>query len=115
EDESLLRVPFYVTDYIDGNVITTALPSPLDQDPGARRRLANDLVDTLVEIHAANVAVPALLAFLRPGNYNERQVRRFAQLWEVNQTRDLPKVVDVRSEEHTSELQSRGHLVCRLL
>src|SRR5690625_7441818 len=24
-------------------------------------------------------------------------------------------VVEVRSEEHTSELQSRGHLVCRLL
>src|SRR5437870_9725515 len=24
-------------------------------------------------------------------------------------------VVDTRSEEHTSELQSRGHLVCRLL
>src|SRR5690625_5767420 len=23
--------------------------------------------------------------------------------------------VDIRSEEHTSELQSRGHLVCRLL
>src|SRR5439155_12453383 len=25
------------------------------------------------------------------------------------------KVCDMRSEEHTSELQSRGHLVCRLL
>src|SRR5437870_11467175 len=25
------------------------------------------------------------------------------------------RTVDVRSEEHTSELQSRGHLVCRLL
>src|SRR5690625_5594297 len=24
-------------------------------------------------------------------------------------------LVDLRSEEHTSELQSRGHLVCRLL
>src|SRR5690625_5495754 len=24
-------------------------------------------------------------------------------------------IYDVRSEEHTSELQSRGHLVCRLL
>src|SRR5437660_2521981 len=23
--------------------------------------------------------------------------------------------IDIRSEEHTSELQSRGHLVCRLL
>src|SRR5439155_19965177 len=26
-----------------------------------------------------------------------------------------PWVADLRSEEHTSELQSRGHLVCRLL
>jgi aminoglycoside phosphotransferase (APT) family kinase protein len=95
EDESLLGVPFYVMDYIDGDVITNELPPPLDDDPEARRRLANDLVDTLVEIHAADVRVPALAAFARPGNYNERQVRRFSQLWEVNQTRDLPKVVDV--------------------
>src|SRR5690625_6213388 len=28
---------------------------------------------------------------------------------------DLPQVAIDRSEEHTSELQSRGHLVCRLL
>src|SRR5690625_6763598 len=28
---------------------------------------------------------------------------------------DLAPLVDQRSEEHTSELQSRGHLVCRLL
>jgi aminoglycoside phosphotransferase (APT) family kinase protein len=95
EDDSLLGVPFYVMDYIDGDVITTALPPPLDQDPGARRRLADDLVDTLVEIHAADVSAPGLGTFLRPGNYNERQVRRFAQLWELNQTRDLPKVVSV--------------------
>src|SRR5690625_6918100 len=28
---------------------------------------------------------------------------------------DPANFLDVRSEEHTSELQSRGHLVCRLL
>src|SRR5439155_19014682 len=28
---------------------------------------------------------------------------------------DHPEIVSGRSEEHTSELQSRGHLVCRLL
>src|SRR5439155_26182532 len=28
---------------------------------------------------------------------------------------DVERFGDVRSEEHTSELQSRGHLVCRLL
>src|SRR5207253_10654341 len=30
-------------------------------------------------------------------------------------TRNVPSAVFLRSEEHTSELQSRGHLVCRLL
>src|SRR5690625_7478734 len=29
--------------------------------------------------------------------------------------RSVRPVCDTRSEEHTSELQSRGHLVCRLL
>src|SRR5690625_5333970 len=29
--------------------------------------------------------------------------------------RAKPIIVGLRSEEHTSELQSRGHLVCRLL
>src|SRR5437660_9028995 len=46
-----------------------------------------------------------------------------ALLGEVASTRSLfmapkaqaAKVPMVRSEEHTSELQSRGHLVCRLL
>src|SRR5690625_5893582 len=28
---------------------------------------------------------------------------------------DVVQPVELRSEEHTSELQSRGHLVCRLL
>src|SRR5690625_3878324 len=36
-----------------------------------------------------------------------------ACVWELNAGRQLP--APARSEEHTSELQSRGHLVCRLL
>src|SRR5690625_6810448 len=33
----------------------------------------------------------------------------------VNANIDPTEMVFIRSEEHTSELQSRGHLVCRLL
>ena len=43
-----------------------------------RRRLAYDLVDTLVEIDAADGAAPALAAYDAPGSYLERQVRRFS-------------------------------------
>ena len=91
EDESVLGVPFYVTRYIDGHVVTNELPSDLD-DPFA---LGMDLVDTLREIHTANVTHPALAAFARPGNYNERQVHRFTQLWEINKTRELQPVEEV--------------------
>src|SRR5207253_6054414 len=46
--------------------------------------------------------------------------RRTSPKWEARKcltaTRRLEKTVSsARSEEHTSELQSRGHLVCRLL
>ena len=90
DDESVLGVPFYVMDFLDGHVITDELPAGTDA-----RRLGEDLVDTLVEIHAADVTTPELAAFARPGSYNERQVKRFAQLWEINKTRELPTVEEV--------------------
>jgi aminoglycoside phosphotransferase (APT) family kinase protein len=94
EDESILGVPFYVMTYLDGHVVTEELPPGLETAE-ARRALADDLVDALVEVHAADVTAPALAAFARPGSYNERQVRRFSQLWGVNQTRDVPRVEEV--------------------
>jgi aminoglycoside phosphotransferase (APT) family kinase protein len=94
DDESVLGVPFYVMAYLDGAVVTEELPLGLGGED-ARRRLAADLVEALVEIHGAEVATPELAAFARPGSYNERQVRRFTQLWEINKTRELPRLDDV--------------------
>ena len=91
EDETVLGAPFYVMTYLEGLVPTEELPPGLEREED-RRRLGDDLVDTLVEIHRADVRTPALAAFARPGNYNERQVRRFSQLWEINRTRPLPAV-----------------------
>ena len=94
EDESLLGVPFYVMEFLHGHVTTDEAPPGLEGEP-ARRALGHDLVGALVEIHAADVTTPGLAAFARPGSYNERQVRRFAQLWEINKTREIPRVEEV--------------------
>ena len=91
EDESILGVPFYVMTYLEGKVVTDELVPGLE-DESARRRLAEDLVEALVEIHRADVRTPGLAAFARPGSYNERQVRRFTQLWGINKTREIPTV-----------------------
>src|SRR5690625_5500004 len=51
------------------------------------------------------------LLFHLPHRYQDRtRVSSIAQLRPEHYV-----VVEGRSEEHTSELQSRGHLVCRLL
>jgi aminoglycoside phosphotransferase (APT) family kinase protein len=94
KDESLLGVPFYVMEELEGVVPTDELPPGLESE-ASRRALGDDLVDALVEIHDADVATSSLVAFARAGSYNERQVRRFAQLWEINKTRELPAVDDV--------------------
>jgi aminoglycoside phosphotransferase (APT) family kinase protein len=94
EDEAVIGVPFYVMRFLDGHVVTSELPPGLES-PAARRRLGDELVDALVEIHAADVSDPGLALFARSGSYLERQVRRFSQLWEINATRELPSVVEV--------------------
>ena len=43
--------------FLDGHVLTTALPAA-SSGPGARRRLGDELVDALAEIHAVDVARP---------------------------------------------------------
>jgi len=96
DDEAVIGVPFYVMAYLDGHVVTTELPPGLDE-PDARRRLGNELVDALVEIHGANVADPGLATFAREGSYLGRQVRRFTQLWGINATREIPAVPEVAS------------------
>jgi aminoglycoside phosphotransferase (APT) family kinase protein len=94
QEESVIGVPFYVMRFLDGHVVTSGLPPGLEE-PAARRRLGEELLDALVEIHSADVTDPALAAFARPGSYLERQVRRFTQLWEINATREIPAVVEV--------------------
>src|SRR6266545_3664607 len=112
EDESVLGVPFYVMEWLDGFVVTDTLP-----DGAEPRRLGNDLVDVLVEIHAADVTTPALAAFARPGSYNERQARRFVQLWEINKTREVPDVETLGTSPvtQTEGFPSRAELVARYI
>jgi aminoglycoside phosphotransferase (APT) family kinase protein len=89
DDPEVIGAPFYVMGWVDGDVIGEELPPHLAAAAEARHGLGLDLVDTLVEIHQADVSEPDLAAFVRPGSYAERQVRRFLQLWPLNATREL--------------------------
>ncbi len=94
EDDSVLGVPFYVMDFLEGHVADQVLPPGLESE-AQRRKLGLELVDRLGEIHAVDVDTPALSSFVRPGSYLERQVRRWSQLWLLNRTRELPAMQEV--------------------
>jgi aminoglycoside phosphotransferase (APT) family kinase protein len=95
DDESVLAgVPFYVMAYEEGHVITQAVPDALDAD-GERRRICEELVDALAEMHAVDWRACGLEGFGKPTGYLDRQLRRFGGLWEHNKTRELPLVQEV--------------------
>lgn len=94
DHESVIGSPFYVMEKVEGDVITTTLPGALDA-PEERRRIADELVDALVEIHAVDWEACGLEGYGKPTGYLDRQVRRFSGLWEHNKTRDLPVLDEV--------------------
>src|SRR5438552_17088315 len=51
----------------------------------------------------------------RPGDEHHRGIRRSPRVHCASDLHDLGRDREGRSEEHTSELQSPDHLVCRLL
>jgi len=94
DDLSVIGAPFYVMERLEGVVVTNALPEPLDNS-SERARIADELIDALVELHAVDWRAVGLEGFGKPTGYLERQLRRFTGLWEHNKTREVPAVETV--------------------
>jgi aminoglycoside phosphotransferase (APT) family kinase protein len=76
---------------VQGHVITTEIPAELDTVED-RRRMGEELVDALVEVHAIDWQAAGLEGFGKPTGYLERQLKRFLGLWDINKTREIPQV-----------------------
>jgi aminoglycoside phosphotransferase (APT) family kinase protein len=94
DDQSLIGSPFYVMEKVEGDVITSSVPVPLD-NPMERSRIADELIDRLIELHSVDWREVGLEGFGKPTGYLERQLRRFTGLWEHNRTRELQQVEQV--------------------
>jgi len=93
EDEPL-GVPFYLMDFVEGDVVTRAVPPALDV-PEERGRIAESLIETLAALHAVDWQAVGLEGYGRPTGYLERQLKRFTGLWELTKTRELPRLEEV--------------------
>src|SRR5207253_9921525 len=80
-------------------------------------RIPRPLISTLFPYTTLFRSDPAF-QFAKPIDFSSSKNRWIANTILLTITFDVPSQICrsfIRSEEHTSELQSRGHLVCRLL
>jgi aminoglycoside phosphotransferase (APT) family kinase protein len=94
DDPEIIGAPFYVMEKVEGQVVSTELPVALDH-PEQRERIADELIDALVELHGVDWTTVGLEGFGRPTGYLERQLRRFNGLWEHNKTREIAEFEQV--------------------
>jgi aminoglycoside phosphotransferase (APT) family kinase protein len=94
EDESVTGAPFYVMSFVEGRIVRSQ-PDAENLDEPTRRRIGEDLVDTLVAIHAVDPDAVGLGDLGRKEDYVARQLKRWAGQWEKSKTRELPLMEDV--------------------
>ena len=90
DDPSVIGAIFYVMEMAKGRPYANgALP---DFDPATRRRMYEQLVDTLAELHNIDPVAAGLGDFGKPGNYFERQVARWTRQYRDSETDYLPEM-----------------------
>jgi aminoglycoside phosphotransferase (APT) family kinase protein len=88
EDPSVVGVPFFHAQRVDGCVLHERLPAALAHGADARRALAEDVIDTLAALHAVDWSARGLTT--SPTPYLERQVQRWQQQLALTATATRP-------------------------
>lgn len=97
EDASVLGTPFYLMEWLEGRVFTSYATPGLD--PAERGELYRSMAETMARLHGLDFEALGLSDYGRPGNYFERQIGRWSQLWSQyrqgdDDNPDLDRMID---------------------
>ncbi len=94
-DSSVVGAPFYVMELVDGVPYRTAAALEVLGEERTRH-IANEMVDTLADLHLVDPLAVGLADFGRPHGFLARQVRRWGQQLDASRTRDLAGADELR-------------------
>ncbi|WP_188861436.1 phosphotransferase family protein [Marinobacterium nitratireducens] len=87
EDEAVIGSVFYLMSFVDGRVFwDPALPA---QSPEQRKELYKELIRVLAKLHDTDIGAVGLADYGKPGNYFERQVKRWTEQYRASETTTL--------------------------
>jgi aminoglycoside phosphotransferase (APT) family kinase protein len=90
DDERIIGCPFYVMEFVDGEVPADSQTFETHFDEAARATLSKRLIEVLVALHSIDYSAIGLDDFGRPQGYMSRQVSRFVEQLRRSKTRELP-------------------------
>ncbi len=89
DDPDVMGKEFFVMERRHGVVIREDWPPGFPDDDGVKRRLAEDLVDALAELHLVDYESIGLAGLGRPEGFVERQVAGWAKRWQLAKTDEV--------------------------
>lgn len=90
DDHDVIGVIFYIMELAKGRAYSDgALPG---LEPETRRRMYEQLIDTLADLHNIDADAAGLSGFGKPGNYFERQVTRWTRQYRDSQTDEIDEM-----------------------
>ena len=95
ENESPMGAPFYVMERVRGLIVRAKAPKGLELTPELMRKLSENFVDNLVELHAVDWRAAGLGELGKPEGYLGRQVAGWTERYGKARTDDLPEMEQV--------------------
>lgn len=93
EDSAVLGTPFYLMERLEGRVFANcALP---ELDRSERAGIYYGLADAMAKLHSVDPQKVGLGDFGKPGNYFERQIRRWSSQYRESKGDDIPALDEV--------------------
>ncbi len=90
EDPDVMGKEFFVMERRHGVVIRDSWPDGFPDDGAVKRRLAEDLVEALAELHLVDYEAIGLGDLGRPEGFVDRQVAGWTKRWDLAKTVDVP-------------------------
>ena len=95
EDTEVIGAPFYLMERRRGIIVRRDLPDEIGDDLDLRRRVGENLVDTLAALHAVNIEKHGLTSIGKPVGFVERQVTGWSKRWERAKTSEIRELNEV--------------------
>lgn len=104
DQEKLLDCPFYIMEKVNGPIVRNKA-----LDPSAFKKIADQWLDTFVELHALEYKKIGLAEFGRPEGYVERQVRNWSKQYLAAKTKEVKAANKVMKWMAEKQIESGEH------